>query len=84
MLSGNDLTDFAGIRLDPGSYRFDSNALFGFTNLQLDIDTRDSTDVQDDVVLLGSLETRGLGLNTVLADHKTRHGVLARLIADDM
>ena len=58
--------------------------LFGFTNLQLNVDTSDSTHIQNNVVLLGDLKTRSFSLNTVLADYKTWHGVLASLIANDM
>jgi len=84
LLSGNHFANFAGIRLDPGGYSLNGDALFGFPNLQLDIDTSNSTDVQNDVVLLGGPKTRGLGLDTVLADYKAWHGVLACVIADDV
>lgn len=53
-----------------------------FADLKRDVDAGAITDVDDDVLLFERLEAGRFRLDVVPADSKTRHDVLAGLVAD--
>ena len=76
LCSVNDRADFAGVSLHSDCIRLDSHLLLRATDLQLEVDTTAVADGQNDVLLLGGLETARRHAHAIAPDDQIWRHVL--------